>query len=108
MIHRMRIPIVTLLSAAALMAAEVPRPSPAFTIQRVGEAPIALKQYQGKIVVLAFIFTTCQHCQHLTQMVAPMAREYAPKGVQFLECAFNVEAIKDPAKAIPDVVRTYQ
>lgn len=88
----MRTAIVSLLSAAVLMAADVPRPSPAFTINRVGEPPITLKQYQGKIVMVAFIFTTCPHCQQLTRSLAPMYREYAPKGVQFLECAFNQNA----------------
>jgi len=90
----MRIAVISLLSAAVLMAANVPRPSPAFTIQRVGEAPITIKQYQGKIVMVAFIFTTCPHCQQLTRGISPMAREYAPKGVQFLECAFNQNADK--------------
>jgi len=99
----MRIPIVSLLSAAVLMAADVPRPAPAFTINRVGETPITLKQYQGKVVMVAFIFTTCPHCQALTRELAPMYREYAPKGVQFLECAFN----KDSDKLVPDFVRSF-
>jgi thiol-disulfide isomerase/thioredoxin len=104
----MRIPIMTLLSAAVLMAAEVPRPAPAFTINRVGEPPITLKQYQGKIVMVAFIFTTCPHCQALTHGIAPMAREYAPKGVQFLECAFNEQASKDPGSVVPEFIRNFQ
>jgi thiol-disulfide isomerase/thioredoxin len=104
----MRIPIMTLLSAAVIMAAEVPRPAPAFTINRVGEPPVTLKQYQGKIVMVAFIFTTCPHCQALTRSIAPMAREYAPKGVQFLECAFNEQASKDSATVVPEFIRSYQ
>ncbi len=99
----MRIAIVSLLSAAAVMAATVPRPSPAFTIQRVSEPPINLKQYQGKIVMVAFIFTTCPHCQQLTRELAPMYREFAPKGVQFLECAFNQNA----GQLVSDFNRTY-
>ena len=96
----MRFAIMTLLSAAAVMAATVPRPSPAFTIQRVGEPPITLKQYQGKIVMVAFMFTTCPHCQQLTRNITPLAREYAPKGVQFLGCAFNAEADKKVSEFI--------
>jgi thiol-disulfide isomerase/thioredoxin len=43
-------------------------------------------------VALAFIHTTCPHCQALTGTLGPIAREYTPKGVQFVECAFNAGA----------------
>jgi thiol-disulfide isomerase/thioredoxin len=68
------------------------RPSPPFTFQRVGTPappPITLSQYRGKVVALAFVHTTCPHCQHLTELLIPIARDYAPKGVQVLACAFN-------------------
>ncbi len=84
-----------LCAAAALVPAEaqsVPRPSPAFEIQRVGKPPLPLKAFRGKIVALVFIDTNCPHCQELTKNLIPIAREYAPRGVQFLECAFNTGA----------------
>lgn len=84
-----------LVCAAALVPARaqsVPRPSPAFEIQRVGKPPLPLKSFRGKIVALAFIDTNCPHCQDLTRNLVPIAREYAPRGVQFLECAFNGDA----------------
>jgi thiol-disulfide isomerase/thioredoxin len=74
------------------IAADSVRPSPPFTFKRVGTpppAPITLSQYRGKIVALAFIHTTCTHCQHLTQVLIPIAHDYAPRGVQVLACAFN-------------------
>ena len=52
--------------AFAALAADTARPSPPFTILRPGAAPIQLSQYRGKIVALAFIQTTCSHCQQLT------------------------------------------
>ena len=70
----------------------VPRPSPAFEIQRSGKPPLPLKAFRGKIVALAFIDTNCPHCQELTKTLVPIAHEYAPRGVQFLECAFNGDA----------------
>ena len=87
--------LALLLSASAVLvatAADPARPSPPFTIQRVGGPPMQLSQFHGKIVALAFISTTCPHCQALTGTLGPIAREYTPKGVQFLECAFNPNA----------------
>jgi thiol-disulfide isomerase/thioredoxin len=91
----MRTAILALLctTAAAIALADDPaRPAPPFTILRSGGPPIQLSQYHGKLVVLAFIHTTCPHCQLLTGTLGPIARDYAPKGVQFVECAFNAGA----------------
>jgi hypothetical protein len=74
-------------------AADTARPSPPFTIQRTGAPPLHLSQYRGKVVALAFIYTTCSHCQQLTTELNLMARDYAARGVQFLECAFNEDAV---------------
>ena len=84
-------------------AAESSRPSPAYIIQRLGAPPIQLSQYRGKIVALAFIHTTCTHCQQLTTELNLLAREYTPRGVQFLECAFNEDAVT----ALPEFLQRY-
>ena len=91
----MRIAILTLLSVTSTLAgnaAEAPRPSPPLTIQRLAAPALELSQYRGKVVALAFIDTNCIHCQELTRLLAPLAREYALRGVQVLECAFNDDA----------------
>ena len=91
----MRIAILTLLFATAALAADTaapPRPSPPLTIERLGAPSVELSQYRGKVVALAFIFTTCSHCQDLTKLLGPLSREYALRGVQVLECAFNDDA----------------
>jgi hypothetical protein len=49
-----------------------------------GAAPIQLSQYRGKIVSLVFIYTTCSHCQEFTTILNVLAKEYTPRGVQFL------------------------
>jgi cytochrome oxidase Cu insertion factor (SCO1/SenC/PrrC family) len=91
----MRIAILTLLFATAALAADTaapPRPSPPLTIERLGAPSVELSQYRGKVVALVFIFTTCSHCQDLTKLLGPLSREYALRGVQVLECAFNDDA----------------
>jgi len=80
------------MSAVTAMAADSPRPSPPLTIERLGAPSVELSQYRGKVVALAFIFTTCSHCQDLTKLLGPLSREYALRGVQVLECAFNDDA----------------
>jgi thiol-disulfide isomerase/thioredoxin len=86
------------------VGADAPRPSPPFTIQRVGAPPIQLSQYRGKIVSLAFIHTTCSHCQEFTTILNVLAKEYTPRGVQFLECAFN----DDAAATLPEFLQRFK
>jgi len=63
-----------------------------------------LSQYAGKIVVLAFISTTCPHCQHTTQVLSGLQSEYGPRGVQFLAAAFNPDA----AILVPNFIRDFK
>jgi thiol-disulfide isomerase/thioredoxin len=77
-------------AAFVAVAADQPaRQSPAFIIHQAGGVELPVAKFRGKVVMLAFIHTTCPHCQDFTRLVNPIAQEYAPKGVQFLECAFN-------------------
>jgi peroxiredoxin len=99
----MRTLSVALFIAAGLLAADAARVSPAFTIERPGAAPLTLAQYRGKVVLAAFIDTNCPHCQALTGVLSAISREYAPKGVQVLECAFN-DGAKDK---VAEFVRNY-
>jgi hypothetical protein len=59
----------------------------------VGAPALELSQYRGKIVVLGLIYTTCSHCQDFTLVMRILAHEYSARGVQFLECAFNDDAV---------------
>jgi Redoxin len=88
------LPIFFIAAAASTApAADTARPSPAFTIERTGAPPLELTQYRGKVVALALIHTTCSHCQQLTVELNQIAPDYAGRGVQFLECAFNEDAV---------------
>lgn len=103
----MRTVILIFLCAASALAADTvapPRPSPPLTIERLGAPPIELSQYRGKVVVLAFIFTTCSHCQDLTKALGPLSREYSLRGVQVLECAFN----DDAKQTMPEFLQNLQ
>jgi len=102
----MRTALAAMLGVAAFTAAAqpAPKPSPALTINRAGSPAIQLSQYRGKIVLLAFIHTTCPHCQELTRELIPIAREYEKRGVQVVECAFNVNA----DQLVPAFVQEFQ
>jgi thiol-disulfide isomerase/thioredoxin len=68
---------------------QAPRKPPPFSLLRPDAAPLPLSQYRGKVVALTFISELCSHCQALTLQLNALAREFAPRGVQFLECAIN-------------------
>src|ERR1019366_8929970 len=95
-------PILSILltAAATLCAAEtatpgpgpqIPRQAPELAIQMPGRQML-LSQFRGYICAVAFMSTTCPHCQHLATVLAPIQQEYAPKGVQVLGIVFNPEA----------------
>jgi thiol-disulfide isomerase/thioredoxin len=102
-------PIASLLLAAlaicgvaTLTAADIPRQAPELTIYMQGR-PVQLSQYKGYICAVAFMSTTCPHCQHLATVLAPIQQEYAVKGVQVLGVVFNPEANID----LPAFTRTF-
>lgn len=94
------------LLACVLLVCSAPaadRRSPAFTMQRTAGTPVSLGQYRGKVVALAFIQTTCPHCQQLTTELNRIATDYKARGVQVLECAFNPDA----APALPEFLERF-
>lgn len=50
--------LVLLLAAASAFPAQAPRPAPEFAIQMPGGGQTLLSGYRGKVVLLAFLFTT--------------------------------------------------
>jgi thiol-disulfide isomerase/thioredoxin len=100
----MRTAILASLCVAAAVSAsagEVPRTPPPFTIQRVGDSPLPLSKYRGKVIAVAFIFTTCPHCQNLTKILTTIYHDYQGRGVEILECAFN----DNPA--VPEFIKQF-
>ena len=91
------------MAAFSLGAQQVPRPAGEWTIQTPDGKTIQLSSYRGKVVVLAFILTTCPHCQHTVGILGKLHPEYAPRGVQIL-----ASAAEAGAKAlIPNFVSTF-
>jgi|SRR5579872_7254720 len=88
-----------LIMAAALALAVDPaqslpvlRPSPEFKIRLVDGSQISLSSFRGKVVALLFVFTTCPHCQHASEVFTRLSAEYGSRGFQPLDVAFNTMA----------------
>ncbi|MGA2131311.1 MAG: TlpA disulfide reductase family protein [Bryobacteraceae bacterium] len=86
------LPFSLLLTGLAASAQQVPRPAGEFAITLPDGQQTLLSKYGGKVVVLAFISTTCPHCQKTTQFLSTIQTEYGSRGVQVLAAAFNPEA----------------
>jgi peroxiredoxin len=103
MFSRKRCALFLLLASLAL-GATVPRPSPDFAISLNDGRQIHPSEYQGKVVLLAFILTTCPHCQYTVQILAKLQKEYAAQGLQVI-----ASAIEDMASmAVPDFIKRFQ
>src|ERR1700722_17094590 len=84
-------------AAIALAIPALPRKSPEFSIVEVtpqGQPPktTLLSSYRGKVVVLAFVHTTCPHCQAFCQELTKLHVELGPKGFQPIAVAWNQNA----------------
>ena len=94
----MRIATVSALLATAFAAtftlqaaAPVPRPTKEFTIVLPSGKQTLLSSYRGKVVMMAFMFTTCPHCQALSKVITKLQGELGPRGFQAVGAVFNDE-----------------
>jgi peroxiredoxin len=87
--------------ALVLGAADIPRPAPELAVQLLSGGQIQLSQFRGKVVLVAFVHTTCPHCQHDSAIIEQLYKEYGPRGFQPIDVAFNDNA----AALVPDFVR---
>lgn len=92
------------LAAFSLAAQQLPRKAGDWTIQTTDGKQIQLSAYRGKVVVLAFILTTCPHCQKTVGILSGLEPKYAPLGVQILASAVNSGA----RQAVPGFVQTFR
>ena len=80
-------------AAAALLTLLLPVAQAAdFTINMVDAKPLTLSQYKGHPVVLAFILTSCPHCQNAVKVLSKLQNEYGPRGLQVLASAIEQDA----------------
>jgi len=73
-------------------AAPVPRKAPEFVFNMQDGKQLLLSSFRGKVVGLAFMFTTCIHCQGFAPVLANVQKDYAAKGVQILGCVVDDNA----------------
>jgi thiol-disulfide isomerase/thioredoxin len=99
------IPAAALLFAMLLQApaADLRRKAPDFTINLVDGKTLALSQYKGHPVVLAFILTYCSHCQMTVGVLSKLQKEYRPRGLQVLASAVEQNA----QMAVPNFIRNF-
>ncbi|HYA18316.1 MAG TPA: TlpA disulfide reductase family protein [Bryobacteraceae bacterium] len=76
-------------SGLLLFGATVPRKAPEFVFKMTDGTQQLLSQYRGKTIVLAFMYTTCPHCQHTAQVLTKVQTEYKDRGVQVLGACFD-------------------
>ena len=84
--------MAALLCAVSALAADVPRQAGELTWKGHDGNPGALSRHKGKIVVLEILSTTCPHCQDTAGILAKLAPEFAPMGVQMQGVAVNDDA----------------
>jgi peroxiredoxin len=85
-------------------AVELPRKSPPIEIGLPGGKQLSIESYRGKAVVLAFILTTCPHCQHTTGILKEMQADYGARGLQVVEVAIDQAA----SSAVPGFIEHFQ
>lgn len=81
-----------LIAFSVLAQPPMPRKAPELTIVEPSGKQTLLSSYRGKVVALAFIFTTCPHCQAECGVLNKLQTELGPKGFQPLAVAFNDNA----------------
>jgi peroxiredoxin len=88
----MRTATALILALTAAAMPPLPRKSPEFTITEGPNKETLLSSYRGKVVVLAFVHTTCIHCQQFSVMLTKLRRDLGPKGFQPIDVAWNENA----------------
>jgi peroxiredoxin len=97
--------LAVLLGLAPLApAVDLPRPAPEFAVQMPGGTQLLFSQYRGKVCLIQFLYTTCPHCQHTSQVITKIFKDMGPRGFQAIGVAFNEMA----GMLVPEYVTNYQ
>ncbi|HET8548586.1 MAG TPA: TlpA disulfide reductase family protein [Bryobacteraceae bacterium] len=81
--------------AVTIQAAEVPRPSPDYTVIMPDGSQKKLSEYKGKVIIAEFLLTTCAHCQNTAKVLNRIQKEYGPKGVQVIGISIRSDTTAD-------------
>ncbi len=77
------------LTTSALAMPPVPRKAPEFTIVEPTGKEILLSSLKGKVVLMGFVATWCEHCQRFSQMVTKLQTELGHAVSRPVDVAFN-------------------
>ena len=91
----MRFAWLLLAVVAAAASATVPRHAPEFRIVEPSGRSATLSGYRGNVVLLAFVLTTCPHCQALSTDLEKLQGELGGRGFRATEVAFDENADVD-------------
>jgi thiol-disulfide isomerase/thioredoxin len=108
----MRLATVSAILAVALPAfavmPPVPRPAKELAVVEPSGKQNLLTSFKGKVVYIQFLFTTCPHCQHLSQVMSKISQDLAPKGLQVLGVGFdNPTGTPDGTPPTPAMIAAY-
>ena len=97
--------VATALVAGGLHAETpaAPRQSPDFTLHFLDGSEKPLSSFQGSVCAVEFLYTTCPHCQHASQVFSKLYQEYGAKGFQPIGVAFN----DMPRMLVPDFIKNF-
>ncbi|MBI4909206.1 MAG: TlpA family protein disulfide reductase [Acidobacteria bacterium] len=99
-----KISAMMLAGTTNIWAANPVRPAPAFTVSMLDGTKVPLSKYLGKVCIVEFLFTTCQHCQHTAEVLSRLNSEFGPKGFQPIGVAWNDGA----SLLVPDFIKQHR
>ena len=79
---------------AVAEGASTPRPLADITVPIANGKSIRMSQYKGKVMVVALISSTCEHCIASLDLLGKLQTEYGPRGFQVVAVAADDNAAK--------------
>ena len=86
--------LVSLCLLLSVEGASTPRPLADVSVPVPKGKPIRLSQYRGKVMVIALISITCDHCAASLKLLDQLQKEYGPRGFQAFAIAADDNAEK--------------
>jgi peroxiredoxin len=86
---RIRLALALLAGGVAMAQVTLPRPAPEFQIVEATGHTVKLSSYRGDVVLLAFVVTSCPHCQAASKEFEKLKTEFGPRGFRVAEVAFD-------------------
>src|SRR5258708_24572258 len=84
--------ILFLLTATLVLGVKTPRPLADVLISTPDGKKIDLKQYRGKVIMLALISTTCADCISSVDLMNKMQQQFGPRGFVPIGVAVGLDA----------------